>query len=61
MTSREAGDASKVEVNLPSLNFWGILRRCEELGWIGPTSDNELEFECLAQVQVHIFDGGWGL
>ena len=40
MTSREAGDASKLEVNLPALDFWGILRRCEDLGWIGPTTAN---------------------
>ena len=50
MTSTDAGDAPKVEVNLPGLDFLGILRRCEELGWIGPTTANELEFECLAQV-----------
>ena len=40
MTSREARDASKVEVNFSALDFWGILHRCDELGWIGPTTAN---------------------
>ena len=50
MTSREAGDASKVEVNLPALDFWVILRGCDEFGWIDPTTANELGPECLARV-----------
>jgi hypothetical protein len=35
MTSTKAGNASKVEVDLPALGFWVILRRCRK--WVGLT------------------------
>ena len=35
MTSTKAGNATKMEVGLPALSFWVILRRCGK--WVGLT------------------------
>ena len=69
MTSRKAGNATKMEVGLPALSFWVILRRCgqrtismlRELGWIDPTTANDLGPESYAENALFNSSNGSGM